>query len=59
MVILLLVVVNGVIICLYRRYLQNEMERDLKMQVQSAVSQYVALSQIPELNQERVEGAEK
>jgi hypothetical protein len=31
--------------------LQRELDADMKMGVQSAVSQYVALSQIPELNQ--------
>lgn len=34
----------------YRKYLKQELEKDMKMQVSSAVSQYVALSKIPELN---------
>ena len=48
--ILILISVNVIIILAYRRYLNNEMQRDMKLQVSSAVSQYVALSQIPELD---------
>jgi hypothetical protein len=44
-----LVIVNVIIILCYRKYLQKELDQDMKMGVQSAVSQYVALSQVPEL----------
>ena len=47
--ILVLIFVNISIILLYRRYLQNELKKDMNMQVSSAVSQYIALSKIPEL----------
>uniref|UniRef100_A0A7S3CSQ3 Vacuolar sorting receptor thioredoxin-like domain-containing protein n=1 Tax=Strombidium rassoulzadegani TaxID=1082188 RepID=A0A7S3CSQ3_9SPIT len=46
-----LVLTNSLIILVYRKYLQREMEKDMKIQVSSAVSQYIALSQIPELNE--------
>lgn len=49
LIILVLFVVNIVIIFAYRRYLNKELDKDMKVQVQSAVSQYVALSQVPEL----------
>ena len=44
-----LVLINVIIILAYRKYLQRELDADMKVGVQSAVSQYVALSQIPEL----------
>lgn len=46
-----LVLINIIIILAYRKYLQSELDNDMKIQVSSAVSQYVALSQIPELNE--------
>ena len=45
-----LIIVNVTIIFAYRRYLQNELKKDMKIQVSSAVSQYIALSKIPELD---------
>uniref|UniRef100_A0A7S3MUI4 Vacuolar sorting receptor thioredoxin-like domain-containing protein n=1 Tax=Strombidium inclinatum TaxID=197538 RepID=A0A7S3MUI4_9SPIT len=48
----IMIVVNGLLIVLYRRCLKQEMEDDMKVQVNSAVSQYVALSQIKELQDE-------
>ena len=49
MIILVLFVVNLIIIFAYRSYLNKELDKDMKIQVSSAVSQYVALSQVPEL----------
>ena len=49
LIILVLFVVNLVIIFAYRSYLNKELDKDMKIQVSSAVSQYVALSQVPEL----------
>ena len=49
MLVCTLVSVNIIIIFAYRHFLNKEMEKDMKMQVSSAVSQYVALSNIPEL----------
>jgi hypothetical protein len=45
----LLVVVNIILVLAYRKCLQKEIQDDMKIQVSSAVSQYVALSQIKEL----------
>ena len=45
-----LVFVNILLVLAYRKYLQKEIKEDMKIQVSSAVSQYVALSQISELN---------
>lgn len=42
----ILVFVNAVLIFLYRRWVQQEIKEDMKIQVSSAVSQYVALSQV-------------
>jgi hypothetical protein len=41
----LLVVANIILILAYRKCLQKEIKDDMKIQVSSAVSQYVALSQ--------------
>ena len=49
MLIIALILINALIILAYRKYLQKEMETDMKIQVSSAVSQYIALNQIPEL----------
>ena len=43
-VIVLLVVVNVALICLYRRCSNKEIKDDMQLQVNSAVSQYFALS---------------
>jgi len=44
LIILVLFVVNLIIIFAYRSYLNKELDKDMKIQVSSAVSQYVALS---------------
>ena len=44
-----LTVASIFIILVYRSWLQRELNKDMKIQVSSAVSQYVALNQIPEL----------
>lgn len=49
MIIMGLFIVNLIIIFAYRKYLNKELDKDMKIQVSSAVSQYVALSQVPEL----------
>jgi len=49
MIIMGLFIVNLIIIFAYRKYLNKELDKDMKIQVTSAVSQYVALSQVPEL----------
>lgn len=46
-----LVTLNVILAIAYRQFLQRELKQDMKVQVSSAVSQYVALSQIPELNE--------
>ena len=48
-----LLAVNVCIILIYRRNLNKEMKDEMAVNVTSAVNQYVALSQIPELNQTR------
>lgn len=50
-IVAVLVCVNLVFFYYYRKNMQEEAARDVKIQVSSAVSQYVALSQISELNQ--------
>jgi hypothetical protein len=47
----ILVTINVILAIAYKKFLQQELKRDMKVQVSSAVSQYVALSQIPELNE--------
>ena len=44
-----LVVTGCVIMLIYRRCMKTEMQEEMKVQVSSAVSQYIALSQITEL----------
>ena len=48
-IMVVLIIFNVGIILLYRKVLQRELRRDMKTQVSSAVSQYIALSQHPEL----------
>ena len=50
--IIVLVACNVVVIAVYRNLLNRELEDEMSIQVSSAVSQYVALSQIPELNKD-------
>lgn len=50
--IIVLVACNVVVIAVYRHFLSKELEDEMTIQVSSAVSQYVALSQIPELNKD-------
>lgn len=45
-----LVVANIILVLAYRKCLQKEINDDMKIQVSSAVSQYVALSQIKDLD---------
>ena len=49
-----LVVVNVVLIICYRRYLNKELKNEMNVQVSSAVSQYIALSNIPELEKQEL-----
>jgi hypothetical protein len=44
-IVLLLVLVNVVIVYCYRRYSKREMQNEMQIQIESAVSQYFALSQ--------------
>jgi len=46
-----LVFINLILICVYRSTLNSEIKKDMKVKVSSAVSQYIALSQMPELNE--------
>ena len=46
-VISLLLIVNLVLLLIYRRYANREQSEDMQLQVSSAVSQYFALSQNP------------
>ena len=49
-IVFVLICVNLIFFYYYRKNMQEEAARDVKIQVSSAVSQYVALSQISELN---------
>jgi len=51
----ILVTINIILALAYKTFLQQELKKDMKIQVSSAVSQYVALSQIPELNETKVD----
>ena len=42
--IIVLIIINICIILVYRQYLQKELDSEMKTQVSSAVSQYIALS---------------
>jgi len=44
-IVLALIILNVVLIYCYRRVSQREMKEDMRMHVNSAVSQYFALSQ--------------
>jgi hypothetical protein len=47
-----LIVINLVVFMFYRQHLKQDLDKEMKMQVTSEVSKYVALSQIKELNME-------
>ena len=49
-ILILLSVLSLVTVLVYRQWLQHELQRDMSIQVKSAVSRYIALSQVPELN---------
>ena len=49
-IMIVLAIVTFIIILVYRSYLNKELNKGMQVQVQSAVSQYVALSKIPELS---------
>jgi hypothetical protein len=44
-IVILLVLANIIIVYCYRRYSKREMQNEMQMQIESAVSQYFALSQ--------------
>ena len=44
MIIIVLALLNVVIVYCYRRYSKREMQNEMQMQIESAVSQYFALS---------------
>lgn len=44
-IVVVLILVNIVIVYCYRRYSKREMQGEMQMQIESAVSQYFALSQ--------------
>lgn len=48
-IVVVLILINLSVIIVYRKWLNRELEKDMKLQVSSAVSQYVALSKIPTL----------
>jgi len=48
MIIVIMVILNAILIVVYRKCLDKEIEEEKKMQMSSAISQYVALSQIKE-----------
>ena len=43
-VLVMLLVVNTLIFLIYKKFVKEELDKEMKMQVSSAVSQYVALS---------------
>lgn len=45
-----ILVINFVLFLVYRKYLNDELDHEMKMQVSSEVSRYVALSQIKDLS---------
>jgi hypothetical protein len=51
MVLGIILFINLILFVVYRKYLNEELDQELKMQVSSEVSRYVALSQVPELSQ--------
>jgi len=44
---------NCVVIYFYRKYINAELNQEMTAQVQSSVSQYIALSQVPELHEKK------
>lgn len=50
MVLAIILMINFVLFLIYKQYLNKELDQELKIQVSSEVSRYVALSQISELN---------
>ena len=44
-IVVVLVLLNVIIVYCYRRYSKREMNNEMQMQIESAVSQYFALSQ--------------
>ena len=44
-IVIALVLINVIIVYCYRRYSKREMQGEMQMQIESAVSQYFALSQ--------------
>jgi len=44
-IVIILVILNIIIVYCYRRYSKREMQNEMQMQIESAVSQYFALSQ--------------
>lgn len=51
LIILILTCCSIAVIMIYKRWLQRDLERGMKQQISSAVSRYIALSNIPELRQ--------
>ena len=44
MVLLVLILINTAVFFIYKKFVKEELDKEMKMQVSSAVSQYVALS---------------
>lgn len=44
LVLFLLIVINTAVFFIYKKFVKEELDKEMKMQVSSAVSQYVALS---------------
>ncbi len=44
MVLLILILINTAVFFIYKKFVKEELDKEMKMQVSSAVSQYVALS---------------
>lgn len=44
-IVVILIILNVIIIYCYRRHAKREMQGEMQMQIESAVSQYFALSQ--------------
>ena len=43
-IIVVVVLINVVVLCLYRRYQKKEIDKEMQLQIHSAVSQYISLS---------------
>lgn len=50
LILMIILVINFVLFMIYKQYLNKELDKELRIQVSSEVSRYVALSQIAELN---------